>query len=189
MSDTPEIDSFTHSVDETPLDEWVYAGHAMRLERERDEASKDAFAASELHLRRFGTLKAEFDAVRRDRDELRKKLDDSDIVMKRAASKVEELNKGIIRLVTERNQAREIAHLAHDLDKVTNALNVLIGFIPKANCCDLHHKNKDKHTYDKPCPAVARHTQRIDAAMKLLAKELHLSMTAEKLYISVNRKN
>ena len=38
MSDTPETDSFTHSVDETPFYEWVYAGQAMRLERERDEA-------------------------------------------------------------------------------------------------------------------------------------------------------
>lgn len=40
MSDspTPETDSVTRSSDETPWTPWVCAGHAKRLERERDEA-------------------------------------------------------------------------------------------------------------------------------------------------------
>lgn len=40
MSDTPtpETDSVTRSHDETPWTPWVCAGHAKRLERERDEA-------------------------------------------------------------------------------------------------------------------------------------------------------
>ena len=59
MSDTPTTDAYTHSADETPLDEWVYAGHAKLLERERDEARRDLVAAEELHRRRFETLKAE----------------------------------------------------------------------------------------------------------------------------------
>ena len=35
---TPETDSVTRSSDETPWTPWVCAGHAKRLERERDEA-------------------------------------------------------------------------------------------------------------------------------------------------------
>ena len=37
-SNTPETDSVTRSSDETPWTPWVCAGHANRLERERDEA-------------------------------------------------------------------------------------------------------------------------------------------------------
>ena len=50
MSETPKTDSFTHSADETPWDAWVYAGHAMRLERERDEALKAL-----KHIEEYGT--------------------------------------------------------------------------------------------------------------------------------------
>lgn len=38
---TPETDSVTRSFDETPWTPWVCAGHAMRLERERDEAREE----------------------------------------------------------------------------------------------------------------------------------------------------
>jgi chromosome segregation ATPase len=38
---TPETDSVTRSSDETPWTPWVCAGHAKRLERERDEARRE----------------------------------------------------------------------------------------------------------------------------------------------------
>lgn len=41
MSDTPETDSVTRSAEETPWTPWVCAGHAKRLERERDEARRE----------------------------------------------------------------------------------------------------------------------------------------------------
>jgi hypothetical protein len=48
-----------------------------RLERDLDDAQRDAFAASELHLRRFRTLKAEFEHVMRERDEARRERDEA----------------------------------------------------------------------------------------------------------------
>lgn len=62
----------------------------------------------------------ERDALWDERDELRKKLYDSDAVMKWSASKVEELNKGLIRLVKERDEVLEEL-------KVWRQLNVLIA--------------------------------------------------------------
>lgn len=63
-------------------------------------------------LTKFLAVERERDEARMERDELREKLFDSDTVMKWSASKVEELNEGLIRLVKGRNQAREIARLA-----------------------------------------------------------------------------
>lgn len=48
MSDTPETDSVTRSSDETPWTPWVCAGHANRLERERDEARRELAEAMRL---------------------------------------------------------------------------------------------------------------------------------------------
>lgn len=47
------------------------------LERERDEARRDLVASEELHRRRFGSLKAEFEQVMRERDEARKELEEA----------------------------------------------------------------------------------------------------------------
>lgn len=53
MSDTPtpETDSVTRSPEETPWTPWVCAGHAKRLERERDEARRMASVWEKLALR------------------------------------------------------------------------------------------------------------------------------------------
>ena len=40
-----------------------------------DEAQRDLVASEELHQRRFGTLKAEFEQVMRERDEARRERD------------------------------------------------------------------------------------------------------------------
>ena len=44
---------------------------------ERDEARRDLVALEELHRRRFGTLKAEFEQVMRERDEARMERDEA----------------------------------------------------------------------------------------------------------------
>ena len=67
--------------------------------REKDnEARRDLVASEELHRRRFGSLKAEFEQVMRERDEARKEW--------------EEALEGWNTALDERNKAREIARLA-----------------------------------------------------------------------------
>jgi uncharacterized coiled-coil DUF342 family protein len=114
----------------------VNQGLCTRLaeaERERDEARRDLVAAEELHRRRFGTLKSEYDAAcailaeaererdqaRRERDEALKEWDESMEVLDKALEDRNELRKKlddsdvvITRLITERTQAREVAKLA-----------------------------------------------------------------------------
>lgn len=67
---TPETDSVTRSADETPWTPWVCAGHAKRLERERDEARMECNEAQD------GLNKAldERNQARMERDEAISKL-------------------------------------------------------------------------------------------------------------------
>lgn len=72
MSDspTPETDSVTRSAEETPWTPWVCAGHAKRLERERDEARRECSEAQDGWSRALD----ERDDARRERDEAISKL-------------------------------------------------------------------------------------------------------------------
>lgn len=67
MSDspTPETDSVTRSSDETPWTPWLCAGHAKRLERERDDALKEW----DLAIDGWGKALEERDEARRELDE------------------------------------------------------------------------------------------------------------------------
>jgi hypothetical protein len=125
MSDTPETDEEAmDGIDchGDPLKSWDYkaskegevvpAEFARRLERERDEARKDAFFAEELHRRRFGTLKAEFEKVIRERDEaweelarVRKELAASNLGAERNAK----VNQGLCAKLAEAERERDEA--------------------------------------------------------------------------------
>lgn len=61
---TPETDSVTRSSDETPWTPWVCAGHAKRLERERDEAMNFSKELTEKYLEASGKLQRERDEAK-----------------------------------------------------------------------------------------------------------------------------
>lgn len=63
MSETPETDAMEVHKDDAVWRSVVPSKFARRLERERNAARRDLVAAEELHRRRFGTLKAEYDAM------------------------------------------------------------------------------------------------------------------------------
>ena len=100
---TPETDKAEDS-DPMVEGEWhwiVPSSFARRLERERDEARKDLVASEELHRRRFGTLKAEFDAVKKEL-----------VASNRGAETNAKVNQGLCSRLAEAERERDEARRA-----------------------------------------------------------------------------
>jgi chromosome segregation ATPase len=108
--------------------EVVPAEFARRIERERDSARKDAFFAEELHRRRFGSLKAEFEQVMREREEAREELArvrKELVSANRGAETNSKVSKGLCAKLIEAERERDEARRERDeaLEQKNSAFN------------------------------------------------------------------